>query len=118
MRPQVKRRYRGRSSLPERSRNELLRTPSWRNSRRMIYGQILGSVKLHSWVTTLGQQGTEVQDGGSSTLGGRSPPTPYGPTPCSHQQTSLGPPYCPAKNSGQPFHREHCARGSRLAKAA
>src|SRR5919107_3063116 len=35
----------------------------------MIYGRILGSVKLHSWVTTLRQQGTEVQDGRSSTLG-------------------------------------------------
>jgi hypothetical protein len=29
-------------------------------------------VKLHSWVTTLGQQGTEVQDGRSSISGGRS----------------------------------------------
>jgi len=42
----------------------------------MIYGRILGSVKLHSRVTALGQQGTEVQDGRPSTLGCTSPETP------------------------------------------
>src|SRR5215208_54097 len=57
-------------------RNELLRTPLGRSSRRMIYGRILGSVKLHSRVTALGQQGTEVQDGRPSTLGCTSPETP------------------------------------------
>src|ERR687893_305592 len=48
---------------------ELRRTLSTQSSRRMIYGRTSASLKLHSWVTTLGQQGTEVQDGKSSTLG-------------------------------------------------
>jgi hypothetical protein len=33
-----------------------------------VSGRNSGSVKLHSWVTTLGQQGTEVQDRSTSTL--------------------------------------------------
>src|SRR5215211_8336904 len=37
--------------------------------RRIHHRRTSGSVKLHSWVTTLGQQGTEVQVGRSSTLG-------------------------------------------------
>jgi hypothetical protein len=36
--------------------------------RRIHHGRTSGSVKVHCWVTTLGQQGTEVQDGRSSTL--------------------------------------------------
>src|SRR5215208_1459250 len=40
---------------------------------RVHHGQPSGSVKLHSWVTTLGQQGTEVQSGSSSNLGCMSP---------------------------------------------
>src|SRR5687767_15874730 len=37
--------------------------------RRTHHRRTSGSVKLHSWVTTLGQQGTEVQGGRSSTSG-------------------------------------------------
>ena len=37
----------------------------WRVQR----GRTSGSVELHSWITALGQQDTEVQDGRSSTLG-------------------------------------------------
>src|SRR5918994_675304 len=37
--------------------------------RRMHHAPTSGSVKLHSWISALGQQGTEVQDGKSSTLG-------------------------------------------------
>ena len=40
---------------------------------RMHHAPTSGSVKLHSCVTTLGQQGTEVQGGRSSTLGCMSP---------------------------------------------
>jgi hypothetical protein len=40
---------------------------------RMHHAPTSGSVNLHSWVTTLGQQGTEVQGGRSSTLGCMSP---------------------------------------------
>src|SRR5215213_6118134 len=40
--------------------------------RRTHHRRASGSVKLHSRVTTLGQQGTEVQDGRSSTLGYKS----------------------------------------------
>jgi hypothetical protein len=35
----------------------------------MIYGRILGSVKLHSWVTAFGQQGTEAERGRSVNFG-------------------------------------------------
>jgi hypothetical protein len=36
--------------------------------RRIHHGRTSGSVKVHSWIITLGQQCTEVQDGRSSTL--------------------------------------------------
>src|SRR5919107_1539117 len=44
--------------------------------RRTHHRRTSGSVKLHSWVTTLGQQDTEVQDGSSSTLWCTSPVNP------------------------------------------
>src|SRR5215210_7493340 len=44
--------------------------------RRIHHGRNSDSVKLHSWLTTLGQQGTEVQSGSSSNLGCMSRSTP------------------------------------------
>jgi hypothetical protein len=59
--------------------------------RRTHHRGTSGSVKVHSWVTTLGQQGTEVQNRRSSTLGCISVVSLSGPprsSACPHRKSS------------------------------
>ena len=64
-------------------------------------GQILGSVKLHSWVTVLGQQRTEAERGRSVNFGDSYPLIHPEPLP-KRWESPVGPVYLPSMRQPSP----------------